>query len=126
MGPDLAQTSAHLDAALSRASIPDDIVVHRGVTQGVVDKMFRNQAVVQDKGYMSTSGATYIAKDFAGGGYIINIKVPKGSRGMYIDGDPKGSRPLDGEHEFLFARNSRLRILGINESSRTVDAILEQ
>lgn len=119
----------NLDNALSRASIPDDITVYRGVDRKVVDSLFRGNETVLDKGFMSTTGSEFVAKDFGnydGGGYLVKIKVSKGSRGMYLDADKERGRQFDGETEFLFARNSRLRIRGINEATRTIDAILEQ
>lgn len=117
-----------MDAALARGSIPNNLLLYRGVHAAVVEKELRPHSVVHDKGYLSTTGSRQVADFVArekGEGYVMKIRVKKGTQGIYIDG-PAGFRPYDDEREFVFPRGRRIRILGINDIDRTIDAVLEK
>lgn len=79
--------------ALSKASLPKDTIVRRGSDYNMLDSLGLGNitpqnkdrvigAIVQDKGFTSTSPAS-------GGGFSGDIeyviKVPKGSQAMYVD-----------------------------------------
>ena len=129
---DMETRRREMDRILRRGKITENITVYRGINERVVNEVLRPFSVVQDKGFLSTTGDRAIAQDFANEhgatqrGYIVSISVRRGSRGMYMDADPQGRREYSGETEFLFPRNSRLRIQRINDVDRTIEAILEQ
>ena len=102
-----------LKSAVGKGSVPDDVVVFRGMDQKFIDKFMKknkitdiNQLagkVIEDKGFVSTSLDSKVPLNFLGtgkkgGGVIMDIKVPKGSKGLYIS-----SLGYDYEREILFS-----------------------
>ena len=119
--------------ALEKSSLKEDIVVHRGIggslpkMLGVDNNTLKNKefqqslrgTVITEKGFFSSGGAM---KD-AWGGTKIHAKVPKGSKGMYVD--PISQFP--GEHEFILQRNSSFKITDYvtNDNGVITDVIVE-
>jgi hypothetical protein len=105
---------ANLDAAMSKTSVPRDLVVHRGTDPNV----YKNELgpdpstwvgkTFTDKGFMSTT----VDPEQAFGGTESEIRVPKGSKGSWL-GDLKGREQLNVEQELLLPRNTKLRIVGV-------------
>ena len=103
----------NLDSALGRAeNASDEVRVFRGITPS--NPLYRGRdprigTVVEDAGYMSTSISRGPANSFAKrGGGVIEIIVPRGGPGMYVE--QVSSVPH--ELEYLFPRGTKLRVLG--------------
>ena len=102
---------------LEKSSLKEDIVVHRGIggalpqMLGVDNNTLKNKefqqslrgTVITEKGFFSSGGAM----NDAWAGTKIHAKVPKGSKGMYVDPISK----FQGEHEFILQRNSSFKIV---------------
>jgi pyruvate/2-oxoglutarate dehydrogenase complex dihydrolipoamide acyltransferase (E2) component len=106
----------YLDTALNRAKLQQDVRVYRGVKfEGQrVPPSFANLrvgSVMQDPSYLSTTTTDYVATGFAKnrkGNYLLDIRVPKGSRGLYID--PITNKKNLKEDEILLPRGSKLMV----------------
>lgn len=119
--------------ALEKSSLKEDIVVHRGIggalpkMLGVDNNTLKNKefqqslrgTVITEKGFFSSGGAM----NDAWGGTKIHAKVPKGSKGMYVDPISQFS----GEHEFILQRNSSFKIVDyVTKGDGTItDVIVE-
>lgn len=100
------QKIKELDRALSRSTLGDDLVLHRGVGFREFET-WRNSDTI--KAYKSTSINENIL-DVFGDGYHIIIKAPKDTKGFYLGNYSEHKS----EKEFLMMRNQKYRILSIN------------
>ncbi len=100
--------------ALSKSEVPCPCTVYRGGPPDILGK-YKNMSdeelvgkVLLDKGFMSTS----TVKDSEFGGSVkLEIYVPAGAKGAYLsDGI---SAVGEGEHEMLFDKGSRMKIVGV-------------
>lgn len=100
--------------ALKKSEIPCPCTVYRGGPPDILGK-FKNMSddeligkVLLDKGFMSTS----IVKGCEFGGNVkLEIFVPSGSKGAYLS---NGISAIgEGEHEILFDKGCRLKIVGV-------------
>lgn len=109
MNEDVEEKVRLLDGALSRGSVPDDIIVYRGLSSAELHRELSSRVggIWEERGYTSASLRPYAARQFAGSStdtaVTMDIKVPKGSRGAFIDSE---------EVEILIPRGSRYRIVG--------------
>jgi integrase len=117
---------------IDRKTIPDDIIVYRGVPNPEtffkmnVDNMSVEQLndrfsrhLVRHKSFMSTSIHKEIAVAFAGGrdyGLLLVIRAPKGSKGIFLNDISSHQN----EKEILFQRGSFLRIDKIERGDNLV------
>lgn len=107
------QKIKELDRALSRSTLGDDLVLHRGVSFREFET-WRNSDTI--KAYKSTSINENILNVF-GDGYHIIIRAPKDTKGFYLGNYSEHKL----EKEFLMMRNQKYRILSINESVMEVE-----
>ncbi len=107
------QKIKELDRALSRSTLGDDLVLHRGVGFREFET-WRNSDTI--KAYKSTSINENIL-DVFGDGYHIIIRAPKNTKGFYLGNYSEHKS----EKEFLMMRNQKYRILSINESVMEVE-----
>lgn len=133
---DLVQEkSKRLDAAISRYTLKDNIVVQRGAMEDVLDQLFEKYETPDDysgwigkkfveQGYMSTT----VLKDnpvATAKPVVFNIQVPAGKGvGAYIN-EPSLTGFNDTEYEFLIKRNSTFTITGVNENIETGEFIID-
>jgi hypothetical protein len=109
------QITKDLDSALAKGKSNKDIVVYRGIShEGTYEKIKENVGgTITDRAYQSTSVDKKIAGDFSVHA-TVEIHVPKGSRGAYVDGTA-GTNSY--EREFLLPRGSKYRIISIDKRS---------
>lgn len=107
------QKIKELDRALSKSTLGDDLVLHRGVGFREFET-WRNSDTI--KAYKSTSINENIL-DVFGDGYHIIIRAPKDTKGFYLGNYSEHKS----EKEFLMMRNQKYRILSINESVMEVE-----
>jgi hypothetical protein len=97
-----------IEKAIDKFELKQDILVYRKVNYNAVRHYDLTQLVgkdVIDKGFMSTST---LKEGFnASNDVIMEIAVPKGSKGAFIN-DLSGYQ--DQEYEFLLQRNTKLKI----------------
>ena len=95
-----------LDRALQHTKTPDDMVLYSGTSNSHAKELQRKD-VVHHPSFVSTSLTVNKAMDFAShkNGDLIEIHVPKGHDGMYIDHLSDYS-----EREFLLPRGLNFRI----------------
>ncbi len=103
--------------------LQQDLVVFRGVDDQGVSAMGlaspAKGAVLEDKGFMSTSLIKSNAAEFAGGqGAVLQITVPKGTKVLSVNAATNNNN-LANEHEFIVPRGSAMVITG----SSMVDGI---
>jgi hypothetical protein len=106
MDPPMRTQVASLDAAIARTATPADLRVFRGVPTQIVETWAPGD-IQSDLGFMSTSLARGGARPFAEGA-ILEIQVPAGTSGLYMDELHKG---YGHEVELLLPRDTKLRIL---------------
>jgi len=103
-----------LDDALERGVVPNNVVVYRGIDSGT-GASFREGQVFKDSAYVSSSLLEKQALGFSEkGGYVMRIKVSKGSHGLYMGGLVNGE--VAREAELLLPRNSKFRITSIRKA----------
>lgn len=109
-----------IDALLSRAVLPVDLVVYRGVTLSrLIPPDTPLPATQIQNGYMSTSLSRAVAEHgFAatalGGGAVLQISVPAGTHALWLR--PLGRRDLRYEDEVLFPDRTFLTYLTRREA----------
>lgn len=111
-----------LDAAIAKATVPEDVNAYRGMTAGFdVSKLKVGEAFIDDA-YLSTSVLRSNALQFMGAGSdrtIIKIGVPKGSKGLYM---PAVSE-FSSEMELILPRGQKLIIDSITSAGPPTDRI---
>lgn len=96
-----------IDSALNKFTVPEAIVVYRGVNVGGrADTLLTPGAIFKDPAFVSTTMHPSKAEYF--GERLVAIYISKGAKGGPIDGEH--SNPL--EQEFLLPRNSRFEVMG--------------
>jgi hypothetical protein len=118
----LAQHQAHLDTAIASSTVPEDVVVHRGIGEHAAELVRRLDAgelvpgsTITDHGYVSTSLSEETAAEIGGKrGVHVEIRVPKGAHAAYVDGAVK--KPQD-ESEMMLPRGSRFRIVSAGKDA---------
>lgn len=108
-------------SALKKASLPEDVIAHRGVgslnslakTLGVDVSTLKDPAAAKSllgQVFVDPAfGSTAESSDKAWGGAKLHMKLPKGCQAMYVD--PISAVP--GENEILVNRNARYKISDI-------------
>ena len=111
---DKAKLRDDIDTALSRAVLPEDVTVVRGMSFGIDRPAewegLRTGSTIQDRGYMSTTFDPKSAEEF-GGQYVLHLHVPAGSHAAPIDSF--GNQRTGYEGEILVARDSTLHVLRV-------------
>ena len=77
-----------IDRAMERSTVPEDVVVYRGVSGDLVEKLIAEGGEFDDPAYVSTSLTMFDAKDFAeikDRPTILKINVPKGTPALYME-----------------------------------------
>ena len=105
-----AKTVAALDSAIARTSIPEDVTAFRGVRAGKLPDDLKPGAVLQDNAYVSTSLNRAVGEKFAHH-TLMEIKVPKGSKGAAFDAVFEGGNR--GENELMLPRGSKFKVTGV-------------
>lgn len=115
-----------LDNLFARSTLAESLTLYRGVGPEVFEAYRRNGigrgSVIFDPAFMSTSLSKEAAEEFVKGkpgGYFLQIVAPAGSRGLSVE--KISSYGVD-EREILFARGQRLKVVGYNHGTRTLDA----
>lgn len=109
---DHREIARSLDRALDNApKLEEDLIVYRGTAGTVLDQLDDIGKVVQDDGFMSTSGNLGTARQWGRKDAVLQILVPKGQKAL-----PLGEMSLtSAEAETLLPRGMQLRVVGIDE-----------
>lgn len=102
---EIEQRIHEIDSAIQKSSLPVDLVVYRGCVEVDGERM-RKDELFYDKAFLSTSMSYGIAKDF-NKGTMIEVTVPKGTKGIYMD---ELKKPFGMEAELLLPRNLPLLV----------------
>lgn len=121
----------NIDAALSKSIVPHDVVVYRGVDSDGYNAMVKgglldNGAVFEHKNYMSTTLSRDIATTFtrdttgskADPENILIVKVPKGSKGLYLGGKVGTKYGSVDDNELLLPRGTQLKTIRTKLTTR--------
>ena len=110
----------HMDSAFARPEsvIPEDSVLHRGLSTSVWDKYQHLQPgdTWTNLPYMSTSYDREAAKSFSNGP-LAKINVPKGTPGLYVAPISQNAH----EHEVILPRGMQFRVMSIDPNTRQVE-----
>lgn len=108
----------HTDKAIGKGSVPSNVKVYRGFTDGNAilggDPQGLVGSTIQDKAFVSTSLNKSVAVDFARkgkSGMLMEIDVPAGTKAAYM----QKLRPESIERELLLGRNSRFQVTGVRK-----------
>lgn len=108
-----------IDTAMNKAPrTPRDMITFRGFDREVFDKI-NPGTIFKDEGYYSTSIDNNVAKSF--GSYIVDVRIPKGSKGVYVG--EYGISKYPSEREFILPRGSRFKV--ISKDPDTQRAVVE-
>ena len=122
------ETTAHLaelDRVMSRASLPEPMVVHRGIggngLKEILKLGLKKGSIIPDPGFLSTSKSSGVGKSFqnSSDNIMLEIRLPKGARA--VDLGKLSDNP--GEQEVLLDRNSKLKVVSFNSKTKT--AVME-
>ncbi|WP_431976030.1 ADP-ribosyltransferase [Micromonospora haikouensis] len=114
---------AALDAAQGKSRLPQPILVTRGTGVAALEQagvQGRNDdegmyalvgQILTDPGYLSTSVSSEPPGDFATADVQWLIRVPRDTPALYLGTPPFDG--IDGEHELLLGRDSRLLVHGV-------------
>lgn len=121
---DYKKIAAHLDVALKKATVPEDMVAFRGMgTRGAELMKAGVGAKIKDAAFMSTSLSQKTATEFSwdnkqGERAIAQIKVPKGANGALVNVVQD-----IGEAELLLPRGSEFVVTGITQDPSGVNIV---
>ncbi len=113
---------------LSKNFLDDDIMLYRGVSENEFNSLKSNNVF---KNFLSTSFSEDIAKDFAAFNveenlspreYYVNIKAPKKTQGVYIDG--KGA--YEDEREFILNAGQKYKIIEVKDNTIYLEVIIDE
>jgi hypothetical protein len=111
----LNEEMRHLDSAISKSKVPENIVVHRGMRLPENPESLLG-AHITDKAYVSTSLEKGVAQGFRPGqpppSAVVSIKVPKGATGIYVD----AAMQHLWERELLLPRNTKIKITKVSKT----------
>lgn len=113
---DLSSYEEHvelLDSSLSRGSFSKPLVTYRAVRGLDEIQGYKVGSEIEDKGFVSTTLLRKVAEAHvrtmgAERGGIIEIRIPKGSRGAFVGFAPIGA---SNEFEVILPRNSNYRLV---------------
>lgn len=106
-----------LASAVSRTSLDQDLIFHRGTTLSAFDRYHPKTfigKVITEPGFMSTSVKAPSGFLDINYGVRLRILAPKGTKAMYME--PVTS--VVGEQEVLFAPGTRMRVMKVVERKR--------
>jgi len=100
----------HIDSAMSKSTLPNDVVLHRGLTTGkpLPDGLDEVGSTFHDSGYMATSLDDPHGTMFENYNHLM-ISVPAGSHGLFISKSPY--------NEVLLPRGSTLHVDKVETST---------
>lgn len=105
-----ADYTRHLDSVLARSTVPQDVIVHRGLSNSawkfIEPHVAEGQTTILDHGFISTSTRAKIAQGAFGEGTLVQIRLPKGAKGLSVQRFSSHSH----EHEVLLPRNTKIVI----------------
>jgi hypothetical protein len=110
---------------MSRASLPEPMVVHRGIggngLKEILKLGMKKGSIIPDPGFLSTSKSSGVGKSFqnSSDNIMLEIRLPKGARA--VDLGKLSDNP--GEQEVLLDRNSKLKVVSFNSKTKT--AVME-
>lgn len=113
------------DRAIQRAApIPENVVAYRGIQGDFAAQVKGGMTEWTDDGYLSTSLDREVAVgDFAARGLLMEVRVPAGTRGLYMNANPKARMSVREEQELLLGRGQRLRVVERHDDRVVVDII---
>lgn len=113
-----------LQRILGGASLPQDLIVYRGVDRSYADHLhasgINRDDIIQDRAFLSTTADRTVARRFIGfepDGLLLRIKLPKGSKAL--DVSPYSSNAE--EREVLLLCDTQLRVVGYDEEEDVLD-----
>lgn len=125
---DLAKTVNHLDAALAKSALSEELVVYRGVDEAFAHELesrgLREGVIITDSGFLSTSTRKDIAAGFLGqegGGMLLKIRIRVGSKALRAR--PYSESP--GEDEILLSRDAELCVVGYDVGTDVLELELK-
>lgn len=122
--PEVKARIERLDAAVAKGTLDADTTLYRGVNKFGADKILaggtKKGTVITDAGFMSTTRNPTVAKSFqtaAKDNILIRVSAKKGAVALDVDKITSTA----GEAEFLFSRNSRLKVVKWDRKNRILD-----
>jgi len=110
--PSDKEASRLLDQVLDRSSVPDNLVVYRGMYNPTIAKAIDRESAMdltfKEKGYTSTSTSKKVATKFTtpdSDSILAEIRLPKGSKGGLISPD------YSSENEILLPKGTEFRVV---------------
>lgn len=123
MSEHLTRRVKAIDKAIAASKAKTDLVLVRGISPSAFEKMTAHTngqipgAVLQDKGFVSTTRQPGTAHSFAGGnGYGLKIRVPAGWNIL----PAKQYSNHASEDEFILPRGSKFKVASFDAASRVL------
>ncbi len=108
----IKESVANIDRALSRSKVPEDVTVFRGVGADVAAQM-KPGATFKDQGFTSTSLNSAVGEHY--GTASMEIRVPKGSQGAYVQTLLKNPKNPGTEQELLLPRGQSFKVVRVEQ-----------
>jgi hypothetical protein len=124
--PEIPDYVTHIDSAMAKFELEDEITVFKG-TQAAWYDGWEAGRVEPIKLYMSTSVSKDVAQKYCdevrsdgADAIILEIIVPKGTRGIYIGSNTKAQ---ENEFEFLIGHGLKYRVVERDENTLKMEVI---
>jgi len=120
--PKILSLVKSIDGAIAKFEVKDRITVFRGTDAGHYNGLEVGDAAVH-KSFMSTSVDRGVAEEFsdnADSPAILEINVPRGTRGMYLGSNSEAAL---NEAEFLLGRGTLLKLAGRDGNTLKMEVI---
>jgi len=117
MGMPLDSVVKNLDKAIAGSTLTHELTVNRFVNDpkvfGVKSPKDLVGKTLTDKGFLATSLGDVSAGDVEKGGMLFDIKIPKGSKALYLKPHLKTAKI----HEVLLPRGTSLKVTGAKKKA---------
>jgi hypothetical protein len=109
----LEKLSQNIEAGLLRSEIKQDVIVYRGMNSRTLTRLLEGTEgnlekakglCFSDKGFVSTCA---MKEEAFGGEYLLNVHVPKGTKGAYVEAITDNAR----EFEVLLNKGQMFEII---------------
>lgn len=115
--------AARLSRVVQKSSIPENVIAYRGVSKEASEVILKGKRFT-DPGFSSTSLEQQIGEIFSegygGGGYVLEIQIPEGTKGLAIPGRLAFDAGMSPEQEILLDKGTTFEISAVDHIARKI------
>ena len=108
-----------LDSILKKQTVPEDIIVWRGVNGSAFPELSEKMAgkVIEEKAYLSTAMGAKVPSAFSGKQVVMKIRVPAGTPAYFMPNVATDAR-MRAERELTLGRGQKMLVHSLKYNSR--------